>query len=339
MPQIGPYSKHRGVGSIIAGAFVVLIVLSSYEFYLLNNRVQNDYQKTLTDMRSYDMGRVQEDLKYTEIVINEAEDEFEIKVRNDGPDIVHIIYSAVFLEGVLDMDPYLAMDIHILPSMVEDITIPYTNIDEEYFIQIITNRGNVFPIFYPQDQQDYPYINILTGAMAEVVGDVLPQYDSFNWANRLPSELSEPFDWEQSWAVERDKDKYPIFRVTVSYYGDIDLPLDGNTGLYFNSLTDYQKNRQFFLVYYDPETGTISKYDNDLNYITLSRLEDPENPQSYDLYFSTQYSNGDPVTDLKGFPPLGSADRYQVIMGVYQKNSGYSQAFSLIAIEVVDEVP
>ena len=270
MPQIGPYSKHRGVGSIIAGAFVVLIVLSSYEFYLLNNRVQNDYQKTLTDMRSYDMGRVQEDLKYTEIVINEAEDEFEIKVRNDGPDIVHIIYSAVFLEGVLDMDPYLAMDIHILPSMVEDITIPYTNIDEdeEYFIQIITNRGNVFPIFYPQDQQDYPYINILTGAMAEVVGDVLPQYDSFNWANRLPSELSEPFDWEQSWAVERDKDKYPIFRVTVSYYGDIDLPLDGNTGLYFNSLTDYQKNRQFFLVYYDSETGTISKYDNGYCYPT-----------------------------------------------------------------------
>ena len=61
----GASKKRRGVGSIIAGAFILLIILSGYEFYLLNNRTQNDYQQVLNEVRESDIDKGQEDLKYT----------------------------------------------------------------------------------------------------------------------------------------------------------------------------------------------------------------------------------------------------------------------------------
>ena len=100
MSQSGLFKKRRGVGSIIAGAFIILIVLSSYEFYLLNNRSQNDYQKTLTNMRSFDIARTQEDLKFTDF----AEDYSFVEVRNDGPELVHVTFVAIFVDGVYDAD-------------------------------------------------------------------------------------------------------------------------------------------------------------------------------------------------------------------------------------------
>lgn len=335
MSQNGLYKKRRGVGSIIAGAFIILIILSSYEFYLLNNRAQNDYQKTLTNMRSFDIARTQEDLKFTDF----AEDYSFVEVRNDGPELVHVMYIAIFVDGVNEDDPYDPMDVYIEPGLVEEITLPYIlEEDEEYFIQIITERGNVFPIFYPQDIIDYPYVVIISGAMAEVVGDILPQYDSFKWANRLPETVTEPFEsaWDQSWTVQRVSKQYTIFKVSASYYGDNDLPLDKNTGLYFNPIDGSPQSSQFYLVKYDEDTDSISQYDDELDPIIIPKMEDPEYPPKLELYFAVKDPGEDPSVEnqLAEFSPGGSF-KYQTILGLYQKDGGYAQAFSLIAVEVI----
>ncbi|MFC1803145.1 hypothetical protein ACFL0D_04160 [Thermoproteota archaeon] len=340
MYQIGVYKKRRAVGSIIAGAFIVLIILSGYEFYLLNNRAQNDYQQVLSTVRTSDIERSQEDLKFTYITADEDEDTFKLKIRNDGPELAHITYAAIFLDGVSGDDPYIPIDSHVTPSSIIDVTLPYTNIDEdeEYFIQIITERGNIFPINYPQDEEDYPYIYILSGAMSDVIGDVLPIYDTFRWAEveieDLEAELPVPDEgeWEDSWAVPYDNKECTFFRFEVTYYGDENIILGANTGLYFKELTG-PKSVQAYIVYRDG--NNLVHYDYEDYYVEMEAF-DPDNPTSYILYFATSEEFED-LTHYIQFQNPVAADRYQVILGIYEMDPEYSQAFSLIAIEVVDK--
>jgi hypothetical protein len=355
----GLIKKRKGVGSIIAGAFIVLIILSGYEFYLLNNRTQNEYQQILNDVRDSDLKRSQEDLKFTKISPDFDSDEFEITIRNDGPEHVTLRFAGIFEEGEtetqyfeLDTNPIEPFDPpNLMPAEIITINLNDESVqieeDQLYTIHLISNRGNVFPIQYPQDEQDYPYWDIVEGTIEEVIGDVVPKYDSFRIATILEDDLEEELDnppssaWDKTWAIDWDNDECQIFKIKITYYGENNLILGGNSALYFNELagTGYEIA---YISYYDPDDNEIKKYNYGLNKIEFLPPNEETGPNQYTLYFATSYFEpehptkkfGDP-TDKIQFPnPSNDRVRYQVVMGIFEKEPEYSQAFSLIALEV-----
>ena len=340
MLRSGFFRRRKAVGSIIGGAFVLLIILAGYEFYILNNKIQNDYQHVLSAMRTYDIERSEEDLRFTNIdlILKDLKYYFTIKIRNDGPELVSIEQVGIFLEEALNDDPYYGVDEQIPPSEVLELELNYeVDPEKKYLIQVVTEKGNVFPISYPQDTSDYPYGDIAAGALAKVIGRVLPDYESFSWSiNAQDPDIS--FDWEDTWSVPNKE--FLIFRITVLYYYPVPIVLGKNTGLFFIYLGGAQsgQNRQFYIVQFDEVTGQMSKYDEDSNYVVLPSYDpdnNPEGPTPITLYFATSEEEGDPFTDNQSeFTQTG---KYQTILAIYERPGGgyYSQAFSLIAVEVV----
>ena len=348
MCQSGSFRSRKAVGSIIGGAFILLIILAGYEFYIMNNRAQNNYQLVLNDMRNFDIDKNQEDLKvpYIEtqgaIVTNEDTVSFNgdgsltLHIRNDGPQLVNISYAGLLIGGDIpeNTECYQETSLQITPSQVEELEIFVVNehvSNTTAQIQIITDRGNTFPIEYPQSQEDYPYAYILSGAISKVIGRVLPEYDSFRWglmenANRtLPSMIS-------SWVVVYDNQDNHVFSVTVNHYGNDQLTLSNKTGLYFECLNGPRELVECFIVDYNTTDNKIYKYDD----IILPAF-DPENqdePQPVTLFFATDREGRDPLSDPFPARTLNVPYRYQVKIGIYDKYEIYAQAFSLIAIEV-----
>jgi hypothetical protein len=348
MYQSGLFKKRKAAGSIIGGAFLVLIILAGYEFYMLNNRAQNEYQLTLNEMRNFDIDKEQEDLKIThiekfgDIDLNDEDDTvtlsgggtIRLHVRNDGPQLVSLEYVGLLIGGEEpgpDTDSYQPADVQISPSTVEQVDIIFTNEFHSHTIlqlQVVTYRGNVFPVEYPQSQEDYPYYTILEGAISKVIGRVVPEYDSFWWSKRDLSQI-DSFDWENSWAVEYDKDVWYIFKINVVHYGTDTLILGNNTALYFNDLMG-PDDVQYYIVDYDEDTGQISQHTG----VTLPFF-DPDDPEIVTLYFATSVEGADPTSVSDNAKcPFKQDRKYQIVLGVYENVPDYSQAFSLIAIEV-----
>jgi len=345
MYQSGVIKKRRAVGSIIAGAFIVLIILSGYEFYLLNNRTQNDYQKVLSAMRTEDMERTQEDIKFTHIVAKPEEDTFDLTIRNDGPELVKVEYAVIIQEGgtepeyfELENNPPEPYDTpNIMPSEIITILLDdgITDITEEgvYTIQVITSRGNVFPLQYPQETEDYPYGYIISGAISKVIGRVVPTYDSFQWGIMTKNTRDVPA-MISSWVVQSDNQNNYVFRVEVQHYGEDPLTLGQKTGLYFNPIYGSSTQHQCYLVEYREATNTVHSYENEITLPGFNPSEDDEIPEVFTLYFSTNEEGGDPITKNFAANTFNSKTRYQVILGIYDTAEIYAQGFSLIAIEV-----
>ena len=345
MYQSGVIKKRRAAGSIIAGAFILLIILSGYEFYLLNNRTQNEYQKVLSTMRTEDMSRTQENIKFTHIVAKPDEDAFELKIRNDGPELVRLEYAVIIQEGgtepqyfELDNNPSEPYDTpNIMPSEMVTILLNdgITDIIEEgvYTIQVITSRGNVFPLQYPQKTEDYPYGYIVSGAISKVVGRVVPIYDSFQWGIMTKNNRTVP-TMISSWVVKSDnKDNY-VFRVEVQHYGKDPLTLGQKTGLYFNPIYGSAVQHQCYLVEFNKATNTVHSYENEVTLPGFNPSEGNEVPEVVTLYFATRDVGGDPIAKNFAANTFNSKTRYQVILGIYDTAEIYAQGFSLIAIEV-----
>lgn len=345
MYQNGVIKKRRGVGSIIAGAFIVLIIISGYEFYLLNNRTQNEYQQVLRTMRNEDMERSMEDLKFTHIVPNTTEDFFELSIRNDGPELVEIEYATIIEEGgsepayfelndtqVTPFDPPSVMPSEVIKVKLGD---GVTDITETgvYTIQIITKRGNVFPIRYPQDTEDYPYGYILSGAISKVVGRVVPLYDSFKWGI-IPKNSRDVTGMQSSWVLQYNNQDNFVFSVEVSHYGENPLTLSEKTGLYFNPILGASSQHQCYIVRYNETDNKIYPYSG--NEVTLPAFnpDTDDTPDPYVLYFASVEEGEDPLKKNFAANTFNKKSRYQVILGIYDNAESYAQGFSLIAIEV-----
>jgi len=313
---------------------MLLIILAGYEFYILNNRLQNDYQHTLSSMRTYDIERSEEDLRFTYIYLNQ-DNKFTLKIRNDGPEVVGTKYVGVFLEGDPNEDPYKPINAYIVPTEVIDIYVDYeVDPEEEYIIQVVTEKGNIFSLSYPQETIDYPYHYIVADAISEVIGRVIPTYESFRWAVRARTQDS-GFDWKSTWSIASPPPgQYAhIFKLDVVYYGKTSIVLGKNTAFYTIRLDVSSSSPPFYLVHYNEATGKISAYSEATNNIVLPAF-DPDNPQPVTLHFGVLKREGNPLSN-NDIGSLGSGT-YMINFAVYERpgDGDYSQGFSLIAVEV-----
>ena len=348
MNHYGLNKKRRGVGSIIAGVFVVLIILAGFEFMQINQQAEDNYQKTVSKMQEFDISKSQEDLKITYYKTSGGTTDgvplkIEFKVKNNGPELINLKYASVFLDGQrigYNQLLYEPMTLSLLPSETSSIQTLYCNDkpddglwlepDEKYSIKLVTEKGNIFSL---TEYDVYETITtIYDSGMSKIIGWIIPEYDSFNIANRTKDEsILSDLTFKNTWyIIDNSKEgEYPIFKVTVHYFGPNNLVLDSKTALYFDSLGNDQNQFSAYMVYID--NGNIVSY-TDNTYI-LNEY-DPNQPNNYDLYFAVKIPEGDPSIKNQLIVLQSSVNIYKVTLGIFQKDGGYSQAFPLIAAEV-----
>jgi hypothetical protein len=381
MNQIGAFKQRRAVGSIIAGAFIVLILISSYEFYLLNNQLNKSYQESYQEMKEYDISKSQEQLQIIdyEETLNDNILEIEIGVMNEGPELVNISYAAVFhyvhedkssyplyySDGTIySRVPLRDTDISILkPQKYSKIEIKVNkNLDkyngDEYIVYLVTNRGNQFTMRERDLEIVTNIYDIINRELADVLGNVLPKYDSFRWLNRISSDDNYIINgFTYTWFLKDGSglkpQQYPLIGVDVYYFGTKDLYLDGRTVLLFDSLINDQNDFQIYLIYsteYEMDSDepfTISEYPtfnpedpgfiNTENILKIEKHIIDSTPRKYHLYFAPTEINGDPLTGNRLVDYKSSVDSFKITLGIYgyhYDQTGYGQSFPLIAVGV-----
>lgn len=356
MNQTGLNKKRRGVGSIIAGAFLVLIIMSGYALFQFNNEAQSDYQEILTTMSSEDIIRSQEDV---DILYYEPEVDvpntlkITIQIENNSPNVVILKYGAILLEGEIIEDsvdgPYTKLldqsgneYIDINPSGKAFITIsrtrPVTEPFEryaDYVIHLISENGNVFSV----RESDIPaiVINDVMSSVAEVVGNFLPKYTSFEWGSLKNGKLEVNPGWVNNFVIHKNQiDDGYIFSVTGRWYGKDPITISENTIIKFEALEGPAAEWLCYIVHYSPVTMTAESYIGHEIELEAFDLESQTLPDPVTLYFAACQPGGDPSKPNQNFDKntFKAGDNYQMKLGIFDTNFEYAQTFPLQTLVV-----
>ncbi|NIM44747.1 MAG: hypothetical protein GTN80_09075 [Nitrososphaeria archaeon] len=147
------WKAKRGAGTLIAAAFMTLILLSGFTVFFLIKTEAEDFQSTLESMNRLDWEQSQEKAKiYDAYWYPEANpDKLNVTVENTGSIEIQLQYIGVFNESnnqaLNNTMPYQPIEPYVLVNPGERRTIgPYTtfNYEENITIELITTRGNVF---------------------------------------------------------------------------------------------------------------------------------------------------------------------------------------------------
>jgi hypothetical protein len=366
----------RGYGAILGGSILVMILLSAFGLYIINNQAQSDFHQTVGDVQSEDIDQFQEDVLFDNIITTYDDATGTVKeftIINKGPKIVTLKHVGVFGEDNKISNPYdKQYYIHnsedpedftfsIQPSEEEtfSVVIPGVAPNEVQYIHVVTERGNVIPV--RPTGTIYNEYDSGKMALADVIGYVLPNYDSFGWVVRDQNDVDFDIDeFQETWKVP--KSKYYAFKVEVEYVpakdGEIldkDLQLDSITGIYFKDLEN-PVFVQFYLV------SAVEHYDDgEVTGVTLGQLHVDgevvlEAPFAEDgtllvdeetgniawdkarLYFAVPVAGEDPRNPHS--VNLQTNSRLMVNLGIYEDRNippelDYAQSFPLIAVEIV----
>jgi len=225
---IGKFSRdERGIGSLVGAAFLILILLSGFAFYMLSVNVTDEYRESLEAMGQLDLKRKQEKIEFVNVTTTD-ENKLNITMENTGPYQTHLIWLGVFDETAPpSTQNYYELDSYINPAETET-GIGSTEMDGEiveehqYTIQLITELGNIFIYRYPPDEEEeYATISdvtqIVISNMTAMVGPVLMDFKSLRW-------YSHESGHNGTWWISQDETKLEWF-ATITNYGDQDLTL------------------------------------------------------------------------------------------------------------------
>jgi len=145
--------KHsrKGSGSIIGIAFLVLILMSGFSFYILNVNANNNYRKTLQTMDELDLKRKQEEITFEEVSVTSSS-KLNVTVKNAGSSQSHLIWLGIFNKTATpDTQGYYELDEYVNPAETLTNIGSSNTINEEctYVIQLVTELGNTFSSSYP----------------------------------------------------------------------------------------------------------------------------------------------------------------------------------------------
>ena len=151
--------KHKGVGSVIGIAFLLLIVSTGYSYYTIRNRAASRYISIETDMQERMIKASNEKLMILSVEITPTNG-LNLTIKNTGN-----VLSTLSWIGVENLSKnnirYYRIDKQLSPKNTEtDITNSSISVDQdkEYIIQIMTTYGNQFYFEYPQiDVSDGAY--------------------------------------------------------------------------------------------------------------------------------------------------------------------------------------
>jgi hypothetical protein len=142
----------RGVGTLIAAVFIIMIVLTGYSLYLMTSNEMQAYHEVLREMMELDYDRSLEDVLIKEVRVT-AESKLNVTAQNEGPKQVKIVWV-----GLMDKtqypenDKYAAASLSISPGeTVTGIGSDFSiSSGHNYIVQLVTERGNVVShSFYP----------------------------------------------------------------------------------------------------------------------------------------------------------------------------------------------
>lgn len=321
----------RGVGSIIGGAFLVLIMIIGYAFYVMSNQSVNEFQSVLSDMRKLDVDREQEHLYIK--TVSPSSTGLSADIVNDGPNIINIIYTC-YRDISNPIDPYhytsLSSGVWIDPSTSNfvPINIPGYSSTGLYSVRLISDRGRSYTTSWPVTGLEGGEKTYITGEISDIIGKFLPFYLSFQWAVRTGKsnnlQVSGFNDqWNGNWAIS---DSGPIIvRIKVTWYGRTTITLGPKTCFYINPM-DLSDNKAFYLVYYDEASGTISGYNPTVRPITFNY------ERTRTLYFAASRAD---ITDLTsdGVTIHSGEHPCSTFLNIYDSFPGvYSQSFPLYAL-------
>ena len=145
--------SRRGIASIIGGVFIILIILSVYAFYSVNNVATNDLQETRRYMGQLDEERSSEKISLGGVTTY-GNTGFFLLVTNLSSKIVIIEYvctlktsdlaSQYNVYGVAEDEGYRYLD----PGITTPVLIAGVDTKGSYKIDLITNKGSIFTTFF-----------------------------------------------------------------------------------------------------------------------------------------------------------------------------------------------
>jgi hypothetical protein len=336
----------RGVGTIIGGSFIILVMLSAYSFYLVNNKIQNEYNNVLSNMRSEDIDKEQENLIIIDIDKDRYNPEYEpdypdvelytiwVHVKNDGPKLSQILYYQI--SDYVNSNNYEIVEklktISPGESGIIDVIVPDEDEDiSHYVIQLITSKGNIYSSEYPSVPPGY--LQLLSD-LNDVIGDILPVYKTFSWS-KINSDDNTIIKWNNDWRITKtqgeNNEKWYAISIKVRYFGTGDLTIKKESFIYLQNL-EKQEFKELYLVTLDE--------DKIIPYEEVILLEN--NVQSeIEFIFAASEAGG-----LPGNSQLFSiGDVWQVsltFLGISEEGTQteqpYGQSFPLIAFTVEEEI-
>ena len=142
--------NRRAVGSLISVMFLILILTSGYGYYQTRQTVQTRRQRILDEMEEFDHNKALEDLEINKIGLS-GSNQLNLKLENTGEILLTVSYIGVFNESVSPREQQY-IDVEFSLSPVDKIWYNSSikiNPSQEYTIQLLTDRGNIFYTSYP----------------------------------------------------------------------------------------------------------------------------------------------------------------------------------------------
>lgn len=162
-------NNRRGVASIIGGVFLVLIIISSYAFFMLSNKATSELQTTINNQSTMDEEKNQESLSFSYIVKNPDNTGVVLAVVNSGSKTITINYIGVndkSADGIYNFSKPIGNP-NINPGDISSFNITPQSQSIElghiYRIKLITNKGSVFSFNYPSQltlSNSFPVISL-----------------------------------------------------------------------------------------------------------------------------------------------------------------------------------
>ncbi|MBD3172283.1 DUF2341 domain-containing protein [Candidatus Bathyarchaeota archaeon] len=142
--------KRRAVGSLISVMFLILILTSGYGYYQTRQTVQTRRQRILDEMKEFDHNKALEDLEINKSDLS-GSNQLNLKLENTGEILLTVSYIGVFNESVSPREQQY-IDVAFSLNPVDEIWYNSSitiNPSQDYTIQLLTERGNIFYTSYP----------------------------------------------------------------------------------------------------------------------------------------------------------------------------------------------
>jgi hypothetical protein len=188
--------------------------------------------------------------------------------------------------------------------------IQYTAQNPSVTCKILAVNGNTASCSYPANISpiDVP------GGLTAVLGDFLPDYSSFQWAQ---FDAGKPDTWVWHTGPFLTSNTNIVIKLTAIYYGTTARVIDKETGVFFMGSSGYTS------------WNYISSLDSDGNLVRCSSAGVSITPLSGGkpviLYFGSTIAGSDPT----GVPiGLNGGNYLQANLNIYSQSSNYAQSFS-----------
>ncbi|MGD0804541.1 MAG: hypothetical protein ABSA11_10780 [Candidatus Bathyarchaeia archaeon] len=177
---MSPKVDHRrGVASIVGGVFLILIIISSYAFFIMSNRATTDLQNTISTQSTLEENKGQENLSINYVVPtldkNNNTDGIILEVINSGSKPVTIMYIGVSdaSVGIYNFSEPIGNQ-NLNPGEIGSYNVPISSQVDNYVIKLITSKGSIFSFSYnPSLTNLIPTLTVTSGIQDGQQGYIL----------------------------------------------------------------------------------------------------------------------------------------------------------------------